>query len=77
MERKHIESSNNNYISNFWIRFFSTPLHYAAAFDHLNIVMKLIEYNADIGIEDDEGYSAYDYAVFHDSTDVADYLASL
>ena len=79
MERKHVEFLNNNYLhiklSN--SLFLSTPLHFAAANGYLNIVWKLVEYNADIDIEDDSGYTAYDIAVQFDQMDIADYLASL
>ena len=57
--------------------FFRTPLQFAAANGYLNIVWKLVEYNADIGMEDDSGYTAYDIAVQFDQMDIADYLTSL
>ena len=75
MECKHVEFNNNYILLN--SHFFRTPLQFAAANGYLNIVWKLVEYNADIGMEDDSGYTAYDYAVYYDNTDVADYLASL
>ena len=56
---------------------FRTSLHFAAANGHLDIVMKLVEYNADVNIEDNSGKNAYVIAVIYGKTDVADYLMSL
>ena len=55
----------------------SAPLHFAAGHGHLDIVMKLIEFNADVNIELDSGETAYDIAVSAGNTEVADYLENL
>ena len=63
-----------------WCKFYAcsrAPLHFAAASGHLDIVMKLVEYNADVNIEENSGKNAYDLAVIYSNTDVADYLMSL
>ena len=59
-----------------WICF-STPLHYAAANGHMDIIMKLVEYNADVDIEDFAGTNAYEFAVAYGHMDAAEYLESL
>ena len=52
-------------------------MHFAAGHGHLDIVMKLIEFNADVNIELDSGETAYDIAVSAGNTEVADYLENL
>ena len=59
-----------------WICF-RTPLHYAAANGHMDIIMKLVEYNADVDIEDYSGTNAYKFAVAYGHMDAAEYLESL
>ena len=57
--------------------FSSTPLHFAAANGHLDIVMKLIEYNADVKIKTHSGKNAYFFAVEYGYVEVANYLEGL
>ena len=59
-----------------WI-FFSTPLHFAAGHGHLDIVKKLIEYNADVKMKTHSGKNAYVIAVMYGWMEVADYLENL
>ena len=39
--------------------------------------MKLVEYNADVDMEDYSGNNAYDFAVAYGHMDAADYLESI
>ena len=52
-------------------------MHYAAANGHMDIIMKLVEYNADVDIEDFAGTNAYEFAVAYGHMDAAEYLESL
>ena len=54
-----------------------TPLHYAAKGGFLNVVKLLVEYNATIGIQDHDGYDAFDYALANNHLEVADYLIDI
>ena len=56
---------------------FRAPLHFAAASGHLDIVMKLVEYNADVKMKTHSGKNAYVIAVMYGWMEVADYLESL
>ena len=44
---------------------------------HLDVVMKLIEFNADVELETYSGNNAYDIAVMYGWMEVADYLENL
>jgi ankyrin repeat protein len=46
-------------------RHLATLLHCASRFSNLKVVQKLIEYDADIGAEDDRGYTPLHYASFN------------
>ena len=56
---------------------YSTPLHFAAAGGFLNIVKLLVDHNASIDIEDNNGNNAYVIATYYGSEAVANYLENV
>ena len=52
-------------------------MHYAAANGHMDIIMKLVEYNVDVDMEDFAGTNAHEFAVAYGHMDAAEYLESL
>lgn len=63
--------------SSFFFVDYSTPLHYGAANDFFNIVKLLLDYNATLGIEDENGNNAHDIAIIYGSDVVANYLENV
>jgi hypothetical protein len=51
-----------------------TPLHFAVAYDNIEIVQLLTEFGADYFAKDNDGYMPIDYAKFYQSQNVLDFV---